>query len=35
MLKNLYYGGLLCGLIGCIWAVSYMEYLDFIKYGIM
>jgi hypothetical protein len=35
LIKGLYYGTLLTGLIGCIWTVSYMEYIEFLKYGIM
>ena len=35
MLKNLYYSVLLLGVFGCYWLVSYMEYVEYIKYGIM
>lgn len=35
MLKNLYYSVLLLGVFVCVSAASYMEYLEYLKYGIM
>lgn len=35
MLKNLYYSILLLGVFACISAASCIEYLGYLKYGIM